>query len=140
MRSFFPDFEIWIRGIRFVSRIGFFGLLAAALYYSLSDTGQTPISAITWDKLNHCLGYFSLILFFDLAYGTGRRLFAKAAAVFSYGVMLEVAQYMLPYRQFSLLDTVANAAGIIGFFLLWFGLQRFALYRRLQDTGYSPPL
>ncbi len=42
----------------------------------------------------------------------------KAASLFAYGLLIECIQYYIPYRDFSLLDQLANTVGILLFFLL----------------------
>ena len=119
--------------IRFISRMAFFILLAAAMFLSLADPGKTPGLDLTWDKLNHAFGYFALVGFLDLGFRTGRSIFPKSILVFSYSLFLECAQYFIPYREFSLFDLAANAVGIASFLILRFQLERISIYCSLRE-------
>jgi VanZ family protein len=41
----------------------------------------------------------------------------KAAPLFVFGLLIECVQYYIPFRDFSLLDQMANTVGILLFFL-----------------------
>jgi VanZ family protein len=64
------------------------------------------------DKLGHLLAYLGLALLMDGAFpdrGFGWR---KWLPLMLYGIGIELIQSQIPYRQFSLLDLVANGGGL----------------------------
>jgi VanZ family protein len=66
-----------------------------------------------WDKAAHTLAFAALMLLCAVAYRQRFSLARIALMLFIFGVGIEVVQYMLPYRQFSLLDMLANSVGIL---------------------------
>jgi VanZ family protein len=74
-----------------------------------------PDTDLPADKIVHFLlyGLTSILLFRYLTKKTnGSGAFYKAVAISSiYGAAMEVVQYFLPYRSFSIGDIAANAAG-----------------------------
>ena len=65
------------------------------------------------DLLLHFAGYIVLMNSCLLAYGTraGKAQMFGLLLLYSFGI--EVIQYFIPYREFSLLDLLANALGLI---------------------------
>jgi len=74
-----------------------------------------PETDLPADKVAHFVlyGLTAILLFrYFIRKTTGRIAFYKAVALASiYGAAMEVVQYLLPYRSFSLGDIAANAAG-----------------------------
>ncbi|MCB0737912.1 MAG: VanZ family protein [Bacteroidetes bacterium] len=69
------------------------------------------------DKFLHAFVYFTISVLAIKAFNWS---FAQVFLInFSLSVLLEVVQYFIPSRDFSFLDMVANAAGIILAFYLW---------------------
>ncbi|VAX34714.1 hypothetical protein MNBD_NITROSPIRAE03-1402 [hydrothermal vent metagenome] len=73
------------------------------------------------DKFAHFVAYFITV---SLCYCAFKReklsfLVFLGIAVFLYGIAIEVVQYFLPYRDFSIGDIIANASGIGTFFVIW---------------------
>ncbi|MEC9485943.1 MAG: VanZ family protein [Prosthecochloris sp.] len=64
------------------------------------------------DKLLHVGAFFVLALLADVSFPAARFRYAVIACLVSFGVAIEVQQYMLPWRCFSLLDLAADVAGI----------------------------
>ncbi|WP_341503122.1 VanZ family protein [Gallaecimonas sp. GXIMD4217] len=68
------------------------------------------------DKSMHALAFFVLAL---LSYGAWRRpLWPQWLGLAAYGALIEAMQWLLPYRQASWLDWLADLAGIAIFHLL----------------------
>jgi VanZ family protein len=64
------------------------------------------------DKVNHVLAFFVLGLLADFSFpkrGLGP---SKIFALLGYGLLIEVIQYFLPYRTFSLYDLAADGVGL----------------------------
>lgn len=68
-----------------------------------------------WDKFNHFFSFFVLLLLFDHAYPRVEIYYTKIIALFIYGLLIEAIQYFIPGRQFSLLDILANAIGLLAY-------------------------
>jgi len=66
-----------------------------------------------WDKAAHVLAFAALMLLCAVAYRKRFSLARIAMLLFIFGVGIEMVQYLLPYRQFSLLDMLANSVGIL---------------------------
>jgi VanZ family protein len=82
------------------------------------------------DKASHVLAFFGLALLLDFSFpdsGLGRR---KILALLAFGLLIEVIQYYLPYRTFSLLDWAADGAGIALYWLSLPALRRVPVLRR----------
>jgi VanZ family protein len=98
----------------FKKAAGVFFLVCLAAVTCLSLTPLTSSSpSLGWDKLNHTAAYLVLALLLDLAYRPGKKSLRKSAFLLSYSVVLELIQQGIPQRQFSGLDILANAAGLL---------------------------
>ncbi|MGP4845230.1 VanZ family protein [Marinobacter sp. 1Y8] len=80
-----------------------------------------PIPASSWDKLNHLIAFIELAILARLSWPRLSPAYA-GLAMLAYGLAIEIIQAPLAYREFSLLDLVADGAGVlIGLTLmLWF--------------------
>ena len=65
------------------------------------------------DKLGHLLSYGLLMLWFAVLLPDRKRRAVHAGLFIAMGVALEFAQAGLGYREFELLDMVANATGVM---------------------------
>lgn len=97
--------------LTFVSRI----LLTAALV-SISVVATTnsevPLIEDINDKINHFAAFFILSLLVDFSWPETKFNVSKILLLLGYGLAIEILQYFLPYRSFSLLDLSADAAGL----------------------------
>lgn len=66
-----------------------------------------------WDKAAHTLAFAALMLLCAIAYRQRFSLARIAIMLFIFGVGIEIIQYLIPYREFSLLDMLANSLGIL---------------------------
>lgn len=68
-----------------------------------------------WDKSNHFFAFFVLYILLGLAY-SNLKIWQKVFLLVLLGFQIEIFQYFIPGRFFSLLDVVADSIGIfIGF-------------------------
>ncbi|GBE36855.1 vanZ like family protein [bacterium BMS3Bbin07] len=84
------------------------------------------------DKFAHFVAYFITA---SLCYCAFKReklsfLVFLGVAVFLYGITIEIIQYFLPYRDFSVGDIIANASGIASFFVIWGVYSRIVIRKR----------
>jgi VanZ family protein len=59
---------------------------------------------------------------------------SKVLALFAYGLLIEVIQYFLPYRVFSMFDLAADGAGIAVYYLSLPALKGVPFLRRRWKT------
>ena len=64
------------------------------------------------DKALHAAGYFLLFISCDIAYRNNNKLAGKISVLFTFSLTMEILQYFIPNRHFSLLDLLANLAGL----------------------------
>ncbi len=70
------------------------------------------------DKLGHALAYLVLGFLADYAFYKKKFLPLIFTQLMLYGLLIESVQFFLPFRSFSLLDMVANGAGLSCYILL----------------------
>ena len=70
------------------------------------------------DKLIHAVVFFGFAFLVDLSSSRKPFWLWKGLPLFAYGVGIEVMQYFTPFRSFSVMDMVADFAGIFIYFML----------------------
>jgi len=85
--------------------------LAVIIYVTTADLSHTAAEEIN-DKLAHVLSFLALAMLADLSFPKKKFDWTLWIPLFFFGLAIEVIQYHLPYRTFSLLDLTANATGI----------------------------
>jgi len=79
----------------------------------LATTQRTlPELAGFSDKFNHVIAFVALGLLVDRSFPRAGFGLAKVASLLAYGAGIEAVQYFLPWREASLPDILADAAGI----------------------------
>lgn len=92
--------------------------ICAVIFLSLFPRVELPVDFWNADKLYHCAAYGWLALLPMMGFADQRRASSVALSMIILGLLLEVGQYFIPGRMFSLLDIIANALGVIlGIFL-----------------------
>ncbi|MBY6033752.1 VanZ family protein [Marinobacter daepoensis] len=94
----------------------------AAILYLATTSSSYPIPASPNDKINHLIAFLELTLVTRLAWPR-LSVFWYAPALLGFGLALEAVQANLPYRDFSIADLAADAAGIGLGLLPWPGLR-----------------
>jgi VanZ family protein len=95
------------------------GLLVALVVY-LSLTPHPPV-VMTFnesDKLEHCMAYAALSLWFCQIYVQTRQRVKVAVALIAMGITIEILQGLSGYRFFEYADMLANSVGVLAGFLL----------------------
>jgi VanZ family protein len=85
--------------------------VAAVLYLATTDR-SFPVIELVWDKAKHASAFAVLALLLDFSFPATRFGTAKIAALLGFGILIEVIQYFLPYRDASALDVGADSVGI----------------------------
>lgn len=110
-------------------------MLAIALLVTtgLATMKGGPVEAAHMnDKFCHLAGFFMLAWLADFSFPRAGFGLTKILPLLGYGLLIEIIQFFLPYRSFSLLDLVADGAGIAlyGMALLLLGRHSVAYLRR----------
>lgn len=108
------EFSKWSRIILILWGIS----ICIVICYSLIPQVDFPIDFWNADKLYHCTAYMWLALLPMIGFAIRRLALPAALSMIILGVLLEIGQYYIPGRTFSLLDITANSLGVIlGIFL-----------------------
>ena len=70
------------------------------------------------DKLIHIVVFFGFAVLVDLSSSRKPFWLWKGLPLLSYGIGIEVLQYLTPFRSFSIMDMLADFVGIFVYFLL----------------------
>ena len=92
---------------------GVFCAAVAAIYLLAMLPGDSLPPVQLWDKLQHAVAFFVLALLMGLAWpGTSLWRF-QLPVLFGFGVLIELSQALVPYREASVMDLLANASGLM---------------------------
>jgi hypothetical protein len=92
--------------------------ICIVIRYSLIPRVEFPIDFWNADKLYHCTAYGWLAVLPMIGFANRRLALSAALSMIILGVLLEIGQYYIPGRTFSLLDIAANSLGVmLGIFL-----------------------
>ncbi|MFT5451077.1 MAG: VanZ family protein [Enterobacterales bacterium] len=95
-------------------RLLFIIAIVLTLVSTLSVVSKSVAVHLINDKLGHALMFFFLA--FLCSHALGKRFDYKAIFLLAiFGLVIEVIQYFLSWRSFSLLDWVADIVGIIAY-------------------------
>ena len=95
-----------------VYRVVFWLSLVTILALSLVSVSDTEPLFIGQDKLLHALAYAGLYCLLIQAYNTQFGLGSLALSLAIFGLLVEVIQFFIGYRQAEIWDFVANSLGI----------------------------
>lgn len=98
-------------------RFGFAATLLVVSYLAVTPA-EHKVSQLVSDKLNHLAAFLVLAALLDFSVPRVEFTIAKAGALLGYGLLIEIVQYFLPFRQFSLLDLAVDALGLAAYALL----------------------
>jgi VanZ family protein len=82
------------------------------------------------DKVSHILAFYVLCFLEDFSFPRDRFNIFKVISLLGYGLLIEIIQYFLPYRTFSLLDFGAD---VIGIAIYWLSLPALRHIHILKD-------
>ena len=91
--------------------------LMVITYLATTALEFTVVSSI-YDKLNHFVAFLVLALLVDFSFPNSRFSTDKIFSLIAYGFSLEIIQYFLPHRIFSLFDIAADILGLLAYGLL----------------------
>ncbi len=101
-----------------VCRIALTAAVAGILILAATPLEYPVVSGFN-DKLNHIFAFFVLALLADFSFPENKFFIGIFFPLLGYGVTIEIIQYFLPYRMFSLFDVAADALGIV---LYWISM------------------
>ncbi|MFZ2634054.1 MAG: VanZ family protein [Desulfosalsimonadaceae bacterium] len=93
-------------------RVCLAGALTAITFLAITAL-QFPAAGNVSDKLNHLLAFLVLAGLTDRSFPETEFGLLKALPLMGYGILIEYIQYLIPFREFSLLDMAADGAGLI---------------------------
>jgi len=104
---------------------------AVAVVMHLATTKiNYPVVENMNDKVNHILAFYVLGLLADFSFPRKKFGLSKVLSLLGFGLLIEVIQYFLPYRTFSLYDLGADAAGLAVYWASLPALKHLPLLRR----------
>lgn len=104
--------------------------VALVVYLSLVPRIEFPYDFINADKVYHVLAYLWLSVLPFFAFRKPKAALAGTFGMIPLGMVLELAQYYVPGRSFSLLDMAANCLGV----MLGIWLARYAKHLHFRRT------
>jgi len=94
-----------------------FFICIVVIEYLATTTIEISIVENSWDKANHFIAFMVLYILISLSY-KNLSLLKRVMILLAFAVQIEIVQYFIPGRDFSLLDIFADMIGIfIGFIL-----------------------
>lgn len=87
--------------------------IGAVIFLSLLPRVDLPVDFWNADKLYHCAAYSWLALLPVIGFSDRRTALCAALSMILLGLLLEVGQYFIPGRMFSVPDILANTLGVI---------------------------
>lgn len=94
-----------------IRKTQFYGLLVVYMVLATARPGSA-MSVGYNDLVVHFVGYIVLYSSCLLAYGPGKNKVGMMLLLFAYSFLIELVQYTIPYRSFSMLDLLVNALGL----------------------------
>lgn len=95
----------------YLFKTAFYTAFIAIEYLALTSRHIEIVESF-WDKQNHFVAFFTLYVLLSMAY-KHLSIRAKSALLFLVGCQIEITQYFIPERSFSLMDIVADSVGIM---------------------------
>ncbi len=92
-------------------------LMLLGIWYGTANL-QFPEEFDLNDKVIHVVVFFGFAVLVDLSSSRKPFWLWKGLPLLAYGIGVEVMQYFTPFRSFSIMDMVADFAGILLYFLL----------------------
>lgn len=84
-----------------------------AIYLLAMLPGDSLPGVQLWDKLQHAAAFFVLALLMGQAWHGVSLWRIRLPCLFLYGVIIELSQSLLSYREASVYDLLANASGLL---------------------------
>lgn len=105
-------------------------LVAFLAFGPLPNGGKGGSYTQISDKLDHVLAFFVMAFFLGRGFVSSGSPYLKFLPLAFYGLVIEVVQWFLPTREFSLLDVAADVAGILLYLVIEFAYLSWRPYVR----------
>jgi VanZ family protein len=93
-------------------QIGLISLILIISYFAFTPLDHSIVKAPGIDKINHLLAFSVLALFCDLSFPKKSFVYFTALPLLVYAFFIEIVQYFLPFRTFSMFDIFADIFGL----------------------------
>jgi VanZ family protein len=95
-------------------RISFILVILLISYLAVIQIEDTAFDILSFanDKLQHAAAFLFLAFLLDFAWPRQAWGPPKWLSLLAYGLLIEIVQYFIPYREFSLWDLAADALGL----------------------------
>jgi VanZ family protein len=108
--------------IKNLFQVMFYTALLSIMFLA-TTTIEIQVVESMWDKSNHFFAFFVLYVLMSLAYEE-LSVKVKITLLLAFAVFIEVVQYFIPGRFFSLMDVVADSVGIA------IGIGLYGIYKK----------
>jgi len=85
--------------------------VVTTLYFAFTPIEHQLTDSVN-DKLKHLLAFAVFAFLTDFSFPRTSLGFLKVLTLLGYGMFIEIVQYFLPYREFSMYDLLADGIGI----------------------------
>jgi len=79
---------------------------------------EESVGSYSYDKANHLLAFGVLAFLMDYSFPESKHFKVKMLALLVFASFIEVVQYFLPYRTFSIIDIAADILGVMFYLIL----------------------
>lgn len=110
-------------------RLALVAALIAITHLATTQAEYPGVEGIN-DKVSHLLAFYVLSCLEDFSFPRDRFSIYKVIALLGFGLLIEVIQYFLPYRTFSLLDFAADGIGIAIYWFSFPALRHIPIFKR----------
>jgi len=86
--------------------------LLLIIYLATAELDHPVMTSVN-DKFGHILAFVILAFLLDFSFPASSYNLSKILPLLAYGILIEIIQYYLPHRMFSLLDMLADAGGLV---------------------------
>lgn len=93
-------------------------IVVSAIFYLATTSVDHKVQSTFNDKFNHLIAFGVLSFLSHIAFQSQHWL-KWATVLFGYGLLIELVQYFLPYREFSLLDLATDLLGIVLYLIIF---------------------
>lgn len=114
MQNFIKQLTLY-RHKHILARVALAVALVGITCLALIPDSSASLPSSGNDKLNHFLAFFVLALLVDRSFPTPTFNYNKIFILVGYGLMIEIIQFFIPSRSFSLYDLLADTVGIFAY-------------------------
>ncbi|MBL4607293.1 MAG: VanZ family protein [Pseudomonadales bacterium] len=92
------------------------------IFFLATTSTSIPVVSHSNDKINHIMAFLTLTFFADMSTGreVTKRIKKITITLILYGLLIEIVQWQLPYRSFSIADLAADLFAISSYWALAF--------------------